>query len=230
MRSRDGGKTWGGVTRRQHPAARSARRRSSPGSAATSRSAPRARSTRRGTTTSSTRSCSPSRPTAANCGRWRSRSRASPGSTGRSPVSPSATSRCRPPPSTPMARSTSQRRRSTRRAPAARQPARRSATRSSPASCRSRSSGDARDQGRQQHRGQGLQGRRRWARADVGSDIVVFKSTTAVAPPEARARQPGRRQRRRRPVPAVDGGTPSGQVNISFFDRRNDPANYFIDT
>jgi hypothetical protein len=24
--------------------------------------------------------------------------------------------------------------------------------------------------------------------------------------------------------------TPSGQVNISFFDRRNDPANYFIDT
>ena len=24
--------------------------------------------------------------------------------------------------------------------------------------------------------------------------------------------------------------TPSGQVNVSFFDRRNDPANYFIDT
>ena len=64
-----------------------------------------------------------------------------------------------------------------------------------------------------------------------GSDIVLFKSTNG-------GRSYGRPVRVNQDPANGDADqfqpwlavTPSGQVNVSFFDRRNDPANYFIDT
>lgn len=64
-----------------------------------------------------------------------------------------------------------------------------------------------------------------------GSDIVLFKSTNggrSYSGPVRVNQDPGNGDADQfQPWMAV---TPSGQVNISFFDRRNDPANYFIDT
>ncbi|HVF78189.1 MAG TPA: sialidase family protein [Solirubrobacteraceae bacterium] len=64
-----------------------------------------------------------------------------------------------------------------------------------------------------------------------GSDIVLFKSTTggrSYTGPVRVNRDPGNGDADQfQPWMAV---TPSGQINISYFDRRNDPANYFIDT
>ncbi|MBW3607348.1 MAG: glycoside hydrolase [Actinobacteria bacterium] len=64
-----------------------------------------------------------------------------------------------------------------------------------------------------------------------GSDIVLFKSTDggrSYSRPVRVNQDPGNADADQfQPWMAV---TPSGQVNISFFDRRNDPANYFIDT
>jgi hypothetical protein len=64
-----------------------------------------------------------------------------------------------------------------------------------------------------------------------GSDIVLFKSTNggrSYSKPVRVNQDPGNGDADQfQPWMAV---TPSGQVNISFFDRRNDPANYFIDT
>ena len=64
-----------------------------------------------------------------------------------------------------------------------------------------------------------------------GSDIVLFRSTNggrSYSGPVRVNQDPGNSDADQfQPWMAV---TPSGQVNISFFDRRNDPANYFIDT
>jgi hypothetical protein len=64
-----------------------------------------------------------------------------------------------------------------------------------------------------------------------GSDIVLFKSTNggrSYSGPVRVNQDPGNGDADQfQPWMAV---TPSGQVNISFFDRRDDPANYFIDT
>ncbi len=64
-----------------------------------------------------------------------------------------------------------------------------------------------------------------------GSDIVLFKSTNG-------GRSYSRPVRVNQDASNGDADqfqpwiavSPSGQVNVSFFDRRNDPANYFIDT
>jgi hypothetical protein len=64
-----------------------------------------------------------------------------------------------------------------------------------------------------------------------GSDIVLFKSTNggrSYSGPVRVNQDPANGDADQfQPWIAV---TPSGQVNISFFDRRDDPANYFIDT
>jgi hypothetical protein len=64
-----------------------------------------------------------------------------------------------------------------------------------------------------------------------GSDIVLFKSTnggrTYTGPVRVNQDAGNGDADQFQPSIAV---TPSGQVNISFFDRRDDPANYFIDT
>lgn len=64
-----------------------------------------------------------------------------------------------------------------------------------------------------------------------GSDIVLFKSTNGgrsySKPVRVNQDPPNGDADQFQPWIAV---TPSGQVNVSFFDRRNDPANYFIDT
>jgi hypothetical protein len=64
-----------------------------------------------------------------------------------------------------------------------------------------------------------------------GSDIVLFKSTNGgrsyTGPVRVNQDAPNSDADQFQPWMAV---TPSGQVNISFFDRRDDPANYFIDT
>ncbi len=64
-----------------------------------------------------------------------------------------------------------------------------------------------------------------------GSDIVLFKSTNggrSYSGPVRVNQDPGNGDADQfQPWMAV---TPSGQVNISFFDRRDDPANYFINT
>jgi len=64
-----------------------------------------------------------------------------------------------------------------------------------------------------------------------GSDIVLFKSTNggrSYSGPVRVNQDAGNGDADQfQPWLAV---TPSGQVNVSFFDRRNDPANYFIDT
>ncbi|MEA2139260.1 MAG: hypothetical protein QOG56_2410 [Solirubrobacteraceae bacterium] len=64
-----------------------------------------------------------------------------------------------------------------------------------------------------------------------GSDIVLFKSTNggrSYTGPVRVNQDPGNGDADQfQPWMAV---TASGQVNISFFDRRDDPANYFIDT
>ena len=64
-----------------------------------------------------------------------------------------------------------------------------------------------------------------------GSDIVLFKSTNggrSYTGPVRVNQDPGNGDADQfQPWMAV---TPSGQLNISYFDRRNDPANYFIDT
>ncbi|MEY2440669.1 MAG: hypothetical protein QOJ46_95 [bacterium] len=64
-----------------------------------------------------------------------------------------------------------------------------------------------------------------------GSDIVLFKSTNggrSYTGPVRVNQDPGNGDADQF-QPALDV-TPSGEVDISFFDRRNDPANYFIDT
>ena len=64
-----------------------------------------------------------------------------------------------------------------------------------------------------------------------GSDIVLFKSANggrSYSRPVRVNQDPANGDADQfQPWIAV---TPSGQVNVSFFDRRNDPANYFIDT
>lgn len=64
-----------------------------------------------------------------------------------------------------------------------------------------------------------------------GSDIVLFKSTNggrSYSGPIRVNQDPGNGDADQfQPWMAV---TPSGQVNISYFDRRDDPANYFINT
>ena len=64
-----------------------------------------------------------------------------------------------------------------------------------------------------------------------GADIVLFKSTNGGASytgPVRVNQDPGNGDADQfQPWLAV---TPSGQVNVSYFDRRNDPGNYFIDT
>jgi hypothetical protein len=64
-----------------------------------------------------------------------------------------------------------------------------------------------------------------------GSDIVLFKSTnggrTYTGPVRVNQDSGNGDADQFQPWMAV---TPSGQVNISFFDRRDDPSNYFIDT
>ncbi|HEY0343154.1 MAG TPA: hypothetical protein VGC59_00800 [Solirubrobacteraceae bacterium] len=64
-----------------------------------------------------------------------------------------------------------------------------------------------------------------------GSDIVLFKSTNGgrsyTGP--VRVNQDPRNGDADQFQPSI-AVTPSGQVNISFFDRRDDPSNYFIDT
>jgi hypothetical protein len=64
-----------------------------------------------------------------------------------------------------------------------------------------------------------------------GSDIVLFKSTNGgrsyTGPVRVNQDAGNNDADQFQPWMAV---TPSGQVNISFFDRRDDPANYFIDT
>ena len=64
-----------------------------------------------------------------------------------------------------------------------------------------------------------------------GADIVLFKSTNGgrsyTGPVRVNQDPPNGDADQFQPWMAV---TPSGQVNIMFFDRRNDPANYFIDT
>ncbi len=64
-----------------------------------------------------------------------------------------------------------------------------------------------------------------------GSDIVLFKSTNGgrsyTGPVRVNQDPRAGDADQFQPWMAV---TESGQVNISFFDRRNDPANYFIDT
>jgi hypothetical protein len=64
-----------------------------------------------------------------------------------------------------------------------------------------------------------------------GSDIIMFKSTDGgrsySKPVRVNQDPPNGDADQFQPWIAV---TPSGQLNISFFDRRNDPANYFIDT
>jgi hypothetical protein len=64
-----------------------------------------------------------------------------------------------------------------------------------------------------------------------GSDIVLFKSTNGgrsyTGPVRVNQDPRNGDADQFQPWMAV---TPSGQVNISFFDRRDDPANYFIDT
>lgn len=64
-----------------------------------------------------------------------------------------------------------------------------------------------------------------------GSDVVLFKSTDGgrsySRPVRVNQDPPNGDADQFQPWIAV---TPSGQVNVSFFDRRNDPANYFIDT
>ena len=65
----------------------------------------------------------------------------------------------------------------------------------------------------------------------AGSDIVLFKSTNGgrsyTGP--VRVNQDPRNGDGDQFQPAV-AVSPSGQVDVSFFDRRNDPGNYFIDT
>ena len=64
-----------------------------------------------------------------------------------------------------------------------------------------------------------------------GSDIVLFKSTNGgrsyTGPVRVNQDPRNGDADQFQPWMAV---TPSGQINISFFDRRDDPANYFIDT
>ncbi len=64
-----------------------------------------------------------------------------------------------------------------------------------------------------------------------GSDIVLFKSSNggrSYSRPVRVNQDPGNGDADQfQPWLAV---TPSGQVNVSYFDRRNDPANYYIDT
>jgi hypothetical protein len=64
-----------------------------------------------------------------------------------------------------------------------------------------------------------------------GSDIILFKSTNggrSYSKPVRVNQDAGNGDADQfQPWLAV---TPSGQVNVSFFDRRNDPANYYIDT
>jgi hypothetical protein len=64
-----------------------------------------------------------------------------------------------------------------------------------------------------------------------GSDIVLFKSSNggrSYSGP-VRVNQDPRNGDADQFQPSL-AVTPSGQVDVSFFDRRNDPANYFIDT
>ena len=64
-----------------------------------------------------------------------------------------------------------------------------------------------------------------------GSDIVLFKSTNGgrsyTGPVRVNQDPANGDADQFQPWMAV---TQSGQLNISFFDRRNDPGNYFIDT
>jgi hypothetical protein len=66
---------------------------------------------------------------------------------------------------------------------------------------------------------------------ESGSDIVLFKSTNGgrsyTGPVRVNQDPPNGDGDQFQPWMAV---TPSGQVDISFFDRRDDPSNYFIDT
>jgi hypothetical protein len=66
---------------------------------------------------------------------------------------------------------------------------------------------------------------------ESGSDIVLFKSTNGgrsyTGPVRVNSDPPNGDGDQFQPWMAV---TETGQVNISFFDRRNDPGNYFIDT
>ncbi len=66
---------------------------------------------------------------------------------------------------------------------------------------------------------------------EAGSDIVMFKSTNggrSYSGPVRVNQDPVNGDADQfQPWMAV---TPSGQVNVMYFDRRNDPANYFIDT
>ncbi len=64
-----------------------------------------------------------------------------------------------------------------------------------------------------------------------GSDIILFKSTNggrSYSKP-VRVNQDARNGDADQFQPWI-AVSPSGQVNVSFFDRRNDPANYYIDT
>jgi hypothetical protein len=66
---------------------------------------------------------------------------------------------------------------------------------------------------------------------ESGSDIVLFKSTNGgrsyTGPVRVNQDPPNGDGDQFQPWIAV---TATGQVNVSFFDRRNDPGNYFIDT
>ena len=66
---------------------------------------------------------------------------------------------------------------------------------------------------------------------ESGSDIVLFKSTNGgrsyTGPVRVNQDPPNGDGDQFQPWMAV---TPSGQIDISFFDRRDDPSNYFIDT
>jgi hypothetical protein len=67
--------------------------------------------------------------------------------------------------------------------------------------------------------------------AGPGADIVMFKSTdggsTYSGPVRVNGGQTDTERDQFQPWIAV---TPEGQVNVSYFDRRNDPNNFFIDT
>jgi hypothetical protein len=66
---------------------------------------------------------------------------------------------------------------------------------------------------------------------ESGSDIVLFKSTNggrSYSGP-TRVNQDPRNADADQFQPSI-AVTPSGQVNVSYFDRRDDPGNYFIDT
>ena len=66
---------------------------------------------------------------------------------------------------------------------------------------------------------------------DAGSDIVLFKSTNGgrsyTGPVRVNQDAGNDDADQFQPTVAV---TPSGQVDVSFFDRRDDPGNYYIDT